>query len=209
MKVTIHTLDQRTPAWHQLRLGRLTGSRAADALATIKSGEAAARRDYRVELVAERLTGTPTESGFVSQDMERGIALEADARDAYVSDTGQLLDQSGFVSSDDVMAGCSLDGHTADLLLLVEIKCPRPANHLDVIDGGIPKKYIPQLTHNLWVTGADEIDFVSYCPVFPPKLRLSVHRFTRLDADLVGYEQKALQFLTEVDEMFSTLKERS
>jgi hypothetical protein len=77
-----------------------------------------------------------------------------------------------------------------------------------VVEWGIPKKYVPQLTHHLWVTGADEIDFVSYCPVFPAKLRLSVHRFTKMDADLVGYEQKALQFLTEVDEMWHSLKER-
>lgn len=208
MNVTIHTMDQRTPEWHQLRLGRLTGSRAADAIATIKSGEAAARRDYRMELVVERLTGHPTESEFVTPDMERGVALEAEARDAYVSQSGQLIDQSGFVSCDDIMAGCSLDGHSSDMRLLIEIKCPRPANHLHTIEYGVPKKYLPQITHNLWVTGADELDFVSYCPVFPEKLRLCVHRVTKLDVDLEQYAMNATQFLADVEATYQHLKEK-
>ena len=49
--------EQRSEEWRTLRLGRLTASRAADVLATIKSGEAAARCDYRLQLVVERLTG--------------------------------------------------------------------------------------------------------------------------------------------------------
>ena len=47
---------QRSEAWHLARLGRLTGSRAADMLARIKTGEAAARRDLRTQLVCERVT---------------------------------------------------------------------------------------------------------------------------------------------------------
>jgi hypothetical protein len=55
---TVVMAEQRSPEWFAARLGRLTGSRAADMLATIKSGEAAARRDLRVQLVVERLTST-------------------------------------------------------------------------------------------------------------------------------------------------------
>ena len=54
---TIVEAEQRTPAWFAARAGRLTASRAKDMLAAIKTGEAAARRDLRIQLVVERLTG--------------------------------------------------------------------------------------------------------------------------------------------------------
>ena len=44
MRFAIINADQRSPEWFRARSGRLTGSRAADMLATIKTGEAAARR---------------------------------------------------------------------------------------------------------------------------------------------------------------------
>jgi hypothetical protein len=48
---------QGTPEWHALRLGKITASRIADVMATIKTGEAASRADYRMQLVCERLNG--------------------------------------------------------------------------------------------------------------------------------------------------------
>ena len=57
MSFSIVNAPQRSPEWFAARAGRLTGSMAGDMLATIKSGEAAARRDYRLQLALERLTG--------------------------------------------------------------------------------------------------------------------------------------------------------
>ncbi len=42
---------QRTDAWMQQRLGKVTASRVADVLAKIKSGESASRKNYKMELV--------------------------------------------------------------------------------------------------------------------------------------------------------------
>ena len=55
------------------------------------------------------------------------------------------------------------------------------------------------MTHNLWVTGAQWCDFVSFDPRFPEHLQLFVVRVARKDVDLKGYEAKALAFLAEVD----------
>jgi hypothetical protein len=111
-EMTLHYVDQRTPEWFALRLGRLTASDAKDMLATIKSGEAAARRDLRMRLVCERLTGQAVEdTTFQNADMQRGIDLEPEARRAYEARTGQLVDtRVGFMSRDDCAAGCSPDG---------------------------------------------------------------------------------------------------
>jgi len=100
MRFTIIDAPQRSDAWFQSRAGRLTGSRAADVLATIKSGEAAARRDYRMQLVTERLTGQPQDDGggFVNAAMQRGVELEPKARLAYESITGNVAGQTGFLA---------------------------------------------------------------------------------------------------------------
>ena len=90
---TVVYAEQRTPEWKAARVGRLTASRAKDVLATIKSGEAAARRDYRLQLVCERLTGEPQDSTFVNADMERGTELEPMAFAAYEGVTGTVLDR--------------------------------------------------------------------------------------------------------------------
>jgi len=198
---------QRSPEWFQARLGRVTGSRAADVLATIKVGEAAARRDYRMELVAERLTGVTAEDGYVTADMQRGIDLEPQAFALYEALTGQLVERSGFLALRDVMAGCSLDGHVGDFEGLIEIKSPRTANHLaNLRSGTVPSKYMPQVMHNLWVTGAAWCDFVSFDPRLPERLQMSITRVNRDDVDLVAYATKVRQFLDEVELEVSSLK---
>jgi len=64
MSFTIIDAPQRSPEWYAARCGRLTGSAAGDMLARLKgNGEAAARRDLRMRLVLEILTGLPQEDG--------------------------------------------------------------------------------------------------------------------------------------------------
>jgi len=55
-------MEQRTEEWLLARLGKVTASRVADVLAKIKTGEAAVRKNYKMELVVQRLTGKPEES---------------------------------------------------------------------------------------------------------------------------------------------------
>jgi hypothetical protein len=191
--------DQRTPEWHAARLGKLTGSVAADMLATVKTkgAEAAARRDLRLRLVCERLTGASAESDFVSKDMQRGIDLEPVARAAYEAATGAIVKPVGFVAHDELEAGCSPDGLVRGGI--VEIKCPKPAIHLGYIRGrALPADYRAQVTHNLWITGAGFCDFVSYNDRFPPPLHLFRVRVPREAVDLAAYELAARLFLDEV-----------
>lgn len=198
---------QRSEDWFAARLGRVTGSRAEDVLASIKSGEAAKRRDYRMELVTERLTGCSAEAPYVNDDMQRGIDLEPQAFALYEALTGRLVDRTGFLSHLDLMAGCSLDGHVGDFEGLIEIKCPRSANHLTNLRAkGVPAKYLPQIRHNLWITGAAWCDFVSFDPRWPEEYRLHIARVLRDDVDLAGYEAEVRRFLADVDNEVQALK---
>src|SRR5687767_8283134 len=141
MRFTVCLADQRSEEWRHARCGRLTGSRAADMLATIKTGEAAARRDYRMQLVCERLTGQPQDDVFVNAAMQRGIDCEPLAFAAYESLTGQVVHRSGFLALEHAMMGCSLDGHVDDFAGILECKCPKSSTHLKYVkDNTVPKE---------------------------------------------------------------------
>ena len=200
MRFTIIDAEQRSPAWFAARLGRLTGSKAEDATKQGKSGELAARRDYRLQLVCERLTGQLQEDGFVNEAMQRGIDLEPVAFAAYEGATGNMVLRSGFLSSTAHMAGCSLDGHMGDFEGIVELKCPKSATHLRYLrDGGMPADHMPQVLHNLWISGAQWCDFVSFDDRFPSNLQLFRVRVERDDKVIDAYMDKALAFLNEVE----------
>lgn len=209
MTFTVIDADQRSPEWHLARVGRLTGSKAKDMLATIKTGEAAARRDYRLQLVTERLTGRPQENGYVNDDMRRGVELEPAAFSAYEAQTGLLARRTGFLAADGLMAGCSLDGDVDNFSGIVELKCPRSAAHarylLSKRDGKPPAEHAAQITHNLWISGAAWCDFVSYDDRFPESLQLVVIRVNRKDVDIDGYAKKALAFLEEVEAEYQAM----
>lgn len=199
--------EQRTPEWFSARAGRATGSRAADILAKIKSGEAAGRRNYRTQLVAERLTGKPQEDGFVSKEMQRGIDLEPAARAAYEAHTGMLVRETGFLSMSEYLAGCSLDGDIEEFRGITSFKCPNSSTHVTYIrEARLPPVYVPQATHEMWVTGAEWYDFCSFDDRMPEWLQLFTVRVYRNEFDLKGYESEILRFLAEVDAEVETLR---
>lgn len=200
---------QRSAAWHQARVGRLTGSRAADMLTQIKSGESAYRANLRAALVCERLTGLSVEDSYISRAMERGILLEPQARAAYALAAGVEVREVGFLQHVDMSAGASPDGVVGDGEGLLEIKCPDSTTHLSTLRGeSIPKRYLPQLRHALWVSGARWIDFASYDDRFPVGLDLWTRRLTAEDAQLEEYDVEARRFLAEVAREVETLRAR-
>lgn len=200
MKFTVLNLEQGSLEWKQARAGRMTGSRAKDVLATIKSGEAAARRDYRIALMLERLTGQPCDDFFVTKEMQWGTDQEPFARMAYEAHTGLIVRETGFLQCDEIMAGSSVDGDIDDFAGIVEYKCPKSATHWAWMKAGVvPPEHIPQITCNLWISGAEWADFASYDPRFPEPLRLFVRRVRRRDVDIAGFEAEAMKFLAEVE----------
>ncbi len=206
MNATIVQCEQRTPEWFQARAGRLTGSCAGDMLATIKSGEAAARRDLRMSIVVERLTGNSQEGGYVNAEMQRGIEKEPDAIAAYEALTGLVVQRVGFVAHPSLPVGCSPDGYVDDWRGLVSVKCPKTATHVRYLrSGAMPADYVPQMLHELWVTDAAYYDFVSFDDRLPPSLQIFYVRVLRNDAAVREYADKAQAFLAEVEAEYQQL----
>jgi len=210
-------MEQRTEEWHLARLGKVTASRVADVLAKIKTGEAASRKNYKMELVVQRLTGKPGES-FTNAAMEWGTATEPQARMAYEAHTGLFVEENGFIDHPTIKGfGCSPDGvvniiNDVGILVedgLIEIKCPNTATHIEtVLENKAPSKYIPQMQCQMAVTGAKWCDFVSFDPRVPEDLQLLVVRVERDQEYIDSMEAEVKQFLSEVLDLFNQLKAR-
>lgn len=198
--MTVHDVRQVSQEWFKLRLGRLTSSVAADMLATRKDKkEAADRRNLRLRLVLERITGRPHEA-YVSQAALQGQEREAAARVMYEAVTGRLVSQVGFCSHDSLMAGCSPDGVIGEFEGILEAKSPLPATHLFYLrTNHAPDEYVWQAVTQMWVTGAQWVDLFSYCPEFPDALQYKLFRIEREEAAMKSFELIVRQFLAEVD----------
>ena len=206
-----HVVAQRSPEWHLLRAGRVNGSTAKDVLARIAKGEAAARRDLRVQLALETVLGTSCEdSTYINADMQRGIDLEAEARAAYEMQTGHIVRECGYLSSTTSHIGLSPDGVIGDFEGLVEIKVPRSATHWGYIEAGGTGLHQAQLTHALLLChDVPWIDFVSYDSRFPPALQLVVTHVTRDMLKLDDYSVALEQFLIEVESTAAAITART
>ena len=192
---------QGTDEWKLDRLGKATGSAIAAIFATVKTGEAAARADYRMDLVLERITGNVQGIDFTTKDMEWGTAQEPYSRMAYEMATELMVQESGFVYLPNVAAGCSVDGfiHDNGRFGIWESKSPKSKTHLAYLMGNkLPSLYVPQVEHNLWITGATFCDFVSFDPRMPEPLQLFIVRYERDEARIKAHESAVLQFLMEV-----------
>jgi putative phage-type endonuclease len=201
-------IEQGTVEWHLQRLGKVTASRVSDVLSKGKSGESAGRKNYRTELLVQRLTGQPGES-FTNAAMEWGTATEPQARIAYEATMGVFVNQVAFIDHPSIAQfGCSPDGLVAEDGL-IEIKCGNSATHIDwMLDGKPPTKHIPQMQCQMAVTGRQWCDFVSFDPRLPEDLQLFVVRLERDDEYIKAMEAEVEKFLSEVEEMFTKLKER-
>lgn len=190
--------DQRSDDWFEARLGRATASRFKDVMTSIKSGESAARKNYRAELVAERLTGN-REEGFTSAAMQWGVDNEDTARLRYELATDNDVDECGFFTHDSLMAGASPDGLIGEVGVL-EIKCPNSATHIETLKTQrVPYQYYWQVIGQMWITNRQWCDFVSFDPRMPDNAQLFIIRVERDEEAVKRLATEVEAFLNEVD----------
>ena len=188
------------------RCGKVTASRMADVMATIKTGEAASRANYRAELVAQRLTGQ-LEAGFTNAAMQWGTEQEPFARASYEIMRGVIVEEVGFVPHPTIMmSGASPDGLVGSDGM-IEIKCPNTATHIAfLLDGKIPLKYQLQMAWQMACCGRQWVDYASFDPRMPEYLRLKVVRYAATEAGIPAIEAAVRQFIAEVDSTVAALE---
>jgi putative phage-type endonuclease len=196
---------QSTDQWKQDRCGVVTASRFSDVLAKIRTGEAAARYNYKAEIIAERLTGIPSE-GFTTSAMQWGIDHEDQARAIYEAINDVKVDQTGMIKHSEIEAGASPDGLVGDEGL-IEIKCPNTATHIQfLLSRNVPKNYYAQMQGQMWITGRQWCDFVSYDPRLNDRLAFTVQHILRDDKFIEELEREVRLFIQEVEQMILELE---
>jgi len=145
---------QRSPAWLKWRQSRIGASDAAIIIGanTFKSIG---------QLLDEKLgIRAPEEE---NEAMKRGNELEEKARLAFENDTGHIVFPQVCVHPVHDWMIASLDGMTIEKDIIVEIKCPGDkVAHETFKSQKIPAYYIPQLQHQMAVTGVDKIYYYSF-----------------------------------------------
>lgn len=110
----------------------------------------------------ERITNTSPDR-FYGMWMERGHAVEPEARMMYEAETFNVVKDGGFFALGDYL-GASPDGLVGDDGLL-EIKCPKFNTMIDyLIDKEVPREYYVQIQTQLLCSGKQWCDFMAYHP---------------------------------------------
>src|SRR5258706_53092 len=192
--------------WLRERSGHATTSRFPDILATIKSGEAASRRNYRTQLVTERISGLPVDT-YHNAAMQWGNDHQEEARRAIEDELGEIVQPSPFIKHPHHdWVGCSPDGLIgADGG--AEIKCPYVSTiHIETFQRDIiPSEHIAQIQGGMWVTGRSWWLFASYDKRMPGRLRLYTKRVDRDDGYIATLQKSVILFCNEVEEATSRL----
>ena len=187
---------QGTEEWHKLRLGIPTASNFGHILA---KGEGKVRTTYLHKLAGERITGVPAEN-YTNPYMERGKALEDEARKYYALMTDTDPVQVGFVRNGGI--GCSPDALVGDDGIL-EIKTISPHLLIPILKADkFPPEHRPQCQGGLLVTERQYVDLILYYPGFPAFIK----REYRVDAYLAGLRQAIGEFQAELDALVAWLE---
>jgi putative phage-type endonuclease len=198
---------QGTAEWLNARRGKITASRIADVMDFLKKGgEGASRRNYRIELMAERLTGR-SEDHYVTPEMAWGSEYESRARAAYEVSAGVMVDQVGFVLHPIFdYAGASPDSLVGEDGGL-EIKCPKTSTHLKwMMAGEVPEEHQGQMYWNMLCCEREWWDFVSYDPRLPRGLQIFTKRLERDEARINQIEEAVVAFNGEVEDALKPLQ---
>jgi hypothetical protein len=134
-----------------------------------------------------------------------GRENEDAARVAYQFTTSARITETGFIAHPKLACGASPDGMVSDesdpdgAFGLIEIKCPWNSQvHLETWLNGMPEDHMPQIQGQMWLTGREWADFVSFDPRMPADLQLYVQRVkgdpefqARLEREIIGFSAEA------------------
>lgn len=183
MSVQIHDVEQGTDAWFQVRAGVPTASEFAAIMSKGRGAQPSKLRlTYMLKLAGEIITGRPTES-FSTAAMERGHALEDEARRLYAFMTDEEPEQVGFVTNGS--AGCSPDALIGkDGGLEIKTKTPHLLIHA-LLNDEMPDEHKPQVQGGMWVCQREWWDFGGYMPGLP-MLTKRIYRDEKYIAELAA-----------------------
>lgn len=204
-----HNVEQNSPDWDSLRLGKATASSYDKFMANYGKAFGEPARRYALQIALERVTGTKAEHSFRNDDMERGHEQEPLARMLYEEQTFTDVTNGGFFDWGDW--GDSPDG-LIDMDGVLEIKCViAPIHHATIRRGKPDPSYKWQIVGHFDGTGRDWVDFGSYCADYPEHQRLIVYRTYRneVETELAQLAERRAEFLEMVQQEVQQLQQKA
>lgn len=179
--------EQYDDLWWHWRRGRPSASEAHRLLTPVKMQLAAASHSYLCQLIGDITDPQyPRKDEVDTAAMRNGRLLEPEARRWYEFEKDCRVDHVSLCLTEDERFCCSPDGligfthdepdegqpMTGLTIGCIELKCPARHTHVAwLLDGEVPAEHLPQCHMQLLVTGAQWVDFMSYCPGLPPLLK--------------------------------------
>jgi hypothetical protein len=167
-----------------------------------------ATKDYAFRLAIERISGMTLDEGFETWSMKRGHELEPEARRLHEARYGVVVQQVGFVTSDDGLFGASADGfidHDGGS----EYKCFVDPGKLRTIllDGDITT-VVDQCQGGMWLTGRKYWHAGLYCPALAAVGKdLTMYCIERDEAYIAALEQDMVKFSRLVSDYEQRLRD--
>lgn len=178
-----YNLVQGTPEWHEIKHGKIGGTRANSAFIGSDT--------IIHELASERTEDYYESDSFANYAMLRGQDLEPVAKERLEEYTGVNFIDTGWIDSDIPNVGISPDGISECETIGCEIKCPSGKKHVEYCMGDIvPKEHADQVLHLFTCNPKLETNyFCSFRPEskFKPLFVKEVTRKSLLD---IGQKKK-------------------
>jgi putative phage-type endonuclease len=155
--ISSETLPQGSPEW---LLWRKKGIGSSDIAVIL--GVSPYKTPYTLWL---EKTGQQLEEDLSGNfAVQRGIALESEARDGFNKLKNANYKPVLFISSEHEFMRFSCDGFDRESNTFIEIKCPGEESHNKALAGVVPEHYMMQVQFGLLVSAASKALYVSYNP---------------------------------------------
>tara|TARA_R110002033_G_scaffold42918_2_gene84213 strand:+ start:1220 stop:1849 length:630 start_codon:yes stop_codon:yes gene_type:complete len=201
----IETCEQGSEEWLKMRLGKVTASRMSDVMSKGR-GNAPSKtsESYMIELIAEIITGQ-SKPFFENDAMRWGTETEPQARAMYeVNNDFVSVREVAFIEHSEFI-GVSPDGLIGDTGLL-EIKCPNTTTQLKrALSDDYSADYKAQIQMQLWVSGREWCDFLSFDPRLECAAGYLQQRVYRDEDYITEMKEKTDLFISKMNELLIKL----
>lgn len=201
-----HNMEQGSDEWFSVRCGIPTASNFKQ-LITSTGAPSKSMETYAMKLAGDMYAGKPLDSFEGNQWTERGTELEAYARDSYQFQTDSEVIETGFITPDSGLYGCSPDG-LVDSAGMVEFKCLKTENHIKTImyfdkHKKIPTDYVQQVQGQMMIAEREWCDLVFYHPDLP----MLIIRSGQDQKVIAGLSDQLKAVIVKRDEILKVIKE--
>jgi hypothetical protein len=212
-------IESYSREWFNARLGKITSSSIWNLMVEPKekakkeSGElSSTAKDYLMSKLAEALTGVYRD--FKSDATTHGIEKEAEAIAYYMQQTGNKVQEVGFIECIKGLYGGTPDGLVNEDGI-IQVKCPYNYEkhiHYGLVDSveffkAKYREYYWQCQSDMLVAEKQYCDFVSYCSDMPDGLKMFTLRIPINMEDinlLLDKIEQAGKYMNNVNNLLQT-----